>query len=90
MIAEMQIPRLFRKPIYSTYSKFYKVIVKEIELPMADYPTFSSFFTRKIVRPLPDYTPNTVCSPCDGKVLVVEEVTGDKCHIIKNASYSLS
>ena len=29
-------------------------------------------------------------SPCDGKVLVAEEVTGDKCHIIKGAKYSVS
>jgi len=86
----MQIPRMLRKPIYAAYCKFYKVNVKEVQLSLSDYPTFSSFFTRKIVRALPDFIPNTVSSPCDGKVLVIEEVTGDKCHIIKNAAYSLS
>jgi phosphatidylserine decarboxylase len=70
MIAEMQIPRIFRQPIYKTYSKFYGVNLKEVELPLRDYPTFSSFFTRKITRPLPPALPSSVSSPCDGKILV--------------------
>ena len=57
---------------------------------MKEYPTFSSFFTRKITRSLPAEIPYTVSSPCDGKILVLEEVTGDKCQIIKGAKYSLS
>lgn len=90
MIAEMQIPRLLRRPIFTAYSKLYKVNLKEVELPLKEYPTFCAFFTRKITRPLPVAINNTVSSPCDGKVLVIEEVTGDKCQIIKNAKYSLS
>jgi phosphatidylserine decarboxylase len=86
----MQIPRLLRRPIFSTYSKVYKVNLKEVELPLREYPTFCAFFTRKIKRPLPEYINNTVSSPCDGKILVVEEVTGDKCQIIKNSKYSLT
>lgn len=68
----MQLPKMFRKPVYSAYAKFYKVNLKEIELPLTEYPTFCSFFTRKITRPLPEAIQNTVSSPCDGKVLVVE------------------
>jgi phosphatidylserine decarboxylase len=90
MIAEMQIPRLLRRPIFTAYSKVYRVNLKEVELPLRDYPTFCSFFTRRIKRPLPEAQPNTVSSPCDGKVLVVEEVTGDKCQTIKGCKYSLS
>jgi len=30
MIAEMQIPRIFRESIYKAYSKFYGVNLKEI------------------------------------------------------------
>lgn len=86
----MQIPRLLRRPIFSTFARVYKANLKEVELPLREYPTFCAFFTRKITRPLPDYQVNTVSSPCDGKVLVMEEVTGDKCQIIKNAKYSLS
>lgn len=90
MIAEMHIPKIFRQPIYKAYSKFYKVNLAEVELPLKDYPTFSAFFTRKITRPLPPPQPNTVSSPCDGKVLVFEEITGDKCEIIKGCKYSIS
>lgn len=90
MIAEMQIPRLLRRPIFSTFARVYKANLKEVELPLREYPTFCAFFTRKITRPFPEYQANTVSSPCDGKVLVMEEVTGDKCQIIKNAKYSLS
>ncbi len=43
-----------------------------VKLPLKEYPTFSSFFTRKITRPLPIELPNTVSSPCDGKILVLE------------------
>jgi phosphatidylserine decarboxylase len=72
MVAEMQIPRMLREPIYKAYSKVYGANLKEIELPLKDYPTFSAFFTRKITRPLPAELPNSVSSPCDGKVLVFE------------------
>jgi phosphatidylserine decarboxylase len=72
MIAEMQIPRLLRRPVFTAYSKMYKVNLKEIELPLREYPTFCAFFTRRITRPLPEYLPNSISSPCDGKVLVVE------------------
>lgn len=72
MIAEMQIPRLLRRPIFTAYSKMYKVNLKEVELPLRDYPTFCAFFTRRIKRIFPEVLPNTVSSPCDGKVLVVE------------------
>lgn len=30
MIAEMQIPRLLRRPVFTTYAKFYKANLKEI------------------------------------------------------------
>lgn len=30
MIAEMQIPKIFRQPIYKAYSKFYGVNLKEV------------------------------------------------------------
>jgi phosphatidylserine decarboxylase len=71
MIAEMQIPRLLRRPVFTAYAKFYKANLKEIELPLREYPTFAAFFTRKIKRVFPEAQPNTVSSPCDGKVLVV-------------------
>jgi phosphatidylserine decarboxylase len=90
MIAEMQIPRLLRRPIFTAYSKMYKVNLKEVELPLREYPTFCSFFTRKIKRQFPEVLPNTVASPCDGKILVIEEVSGDKCQTIKGCKYSLS
>jgi hypothetical protein len=54
MIAEMHIPRLLRRPIFTAYSKMYKVNLKEVELPLRDYPTFCAFFTRRIKRNFPE------------------------------------
>jgi phosphatidylserine decarboxylase len=46
----MEIPVSLRYSIFNLYSKYYGVILDEVELPLKNYPTFGDFFTRKITR----------------------------------------
>ena len=52
-LSDIEIPVFLRSYIYSTYAKYYQVNTKQIELPLNAYPTFTSFFTRKITRQHP-------------------------------------
>lgn len=88
--ADLTVPLFMRKFLYGLYAKHYQVNLDEVPLPLEQYPTFSSFFTRQITREAPEEQPNTISSPCDGKVLTVGEVTSDECHIIKGRNYSLT
>ena len=90
ILAETEIPVFMRSYIYKWYANYFDANLEEVELPLNDYPTFSTFFTRKIIRKAADYAQNTISSPCDGKLLSLEEVTEDKCNIIKGHKYSLS
>jgi phosphatidylserine decarboxylase len=86
----MKLPVFMRKYVYNWYAKKYNVNLNEVELPLHQYATFSDFFTRHITRLAHKEVPNTIASPCDGKLLSFEEVTEDKCHIIKGHRYSLT
>ncbi len=54
----------------------YSINVDEVERPISSFNTFNEFFTRRLkpeVRPLPD-DPNTIISPADGNILVMENI----------------
>lgn len=90
LLSQIELPVFLRRHIYGAYSRYYGVNLDEVELPLNNYPTFGDFFTRRIRRELAAPSPNTLISPCDAKILNCEEVTEDRCQIIKGATYSLS
>ena len=70
--SNLWIPSFLRSPIYSLYAKKYNANLEEAELPLHKYSTFRDFFIRKLNRAVPEEVPNTISSPCDGRVLSYE------------------
>jgi phosphatidylserine decarboxylase len=48
--SDIEIPVFLRPHLYGIFARHYQVNTDEIELPLKDYPTFSSFFIRRVRR----------------------------------------
>lgn len=66
-----------RSTVLGLFAHAYGIDLREVELPIADYPSIDAFFTRRLKpgsRPI-DATPGSVVSPADGRVVAVGPVT---------------
>jgi phosphatidylserine decarboxylase len=87
------LPEFMRAPMYKAWMSFFDGNIEEAELPLVEYPTLNSFFTRKLKAGSRTIAAADTCdlvSPVDGKVMVhgiVED--GDRLEQIKGQSYSL-
>lgn len=95
-ICKVYTPVCLRKPLFGTFGKVYGVKIEEAQRDKYEmYRNFTDFFTRTLksgVRPItnPNCT-QTVCSPCDGRVLTIGTVNGADSTIdcVKGRSYRL-
>lgn len=63
-----QLPAPLRAPIYGAFARRYRVNLEEAERPLGEYPTFDSFFTRKLKAGARALSGAQVVSPVDGVV----------------------
>ena len=91
----MPVPKCLRVPFFGTFAKMYGINIEESERYFDEFEYFTDFFTRtlkpsarKIANP---ENKNTLCSPCDGTVLTVGEVSTSSSTIdcVKGRSYRL-
>ena len=81
--------------MYQAFGYAYGVNFDEIKEPLNSFRTFNKFFTRELVdgaRPISDELDiNSVCSPCDGKILSHGVVDSTNCTIdcVKGSNYRL-
>ena len=78
--------------MYSTFAKVVGAELAEVEQPLSDYPTFSSFFARRLRKDARDFStePNVMSSPCDGRILSAGHLESGLVLQAKGQHYSLS
>ncbi|HET8646711.1 MAG TPA: archaetidylserine decarboxylase [Vicinamibacteria bacterium] len=91
-LAESRLPAPLLRPLLRAYVRAYKVDLSEAAEPLAAYPSFNAFFTRRLragARSL-DPDPGAVLSPCDARVHSIGPVPADgRLEQIKGNTYSL-
>ena len=89
--ARRTIPRPFRRPLYAAYSLVVGANLREVELPLGDYPTFGSFFGRRLRPGSREASTDLTCAaaPSDGVIGTNGKVSGGKLLQAKGRDYSL-
>ncbi len=90
--ARRRLPRPLRAPVYSAFARAVGARLDEVELPLADYPSFGSFFARRLrpgARQVADGD-GVVIVPCDGTVAAVGTATGGHLIQAKGKGYDLA
>lgn len=75
-----------------SFAKVYGIDVDEAEQSIEAYPSLHAFFTRHLkegARPI-DSQENSIVSPCDGKLSVVQDITDDSRFEVKGQTYTLA
>lgn len=68
-LADCQVPKIFRKPIYSSYAYLFRCNLRECEKALDEYPTFNEFFSRKLKDGSRVFESASLTSPCDGTLV---------------------
>lgn len=85
--ADSKISRFF----INSFIKSYKIDMSEYEIPADGYKTFNEFFYRKL-KPgarLIDLNPNSVVSPADCSLLVIERLNSESSFFVKESKFNL-
>jgi phosphatidylserine decarboxylase len=92
-LADLRLPGPFLRPLLRAYIGAYGVDMSEAAEPLASFPTFNAFFTRRLrsgARPI-CADGDTVVSPCDSRVHSIGTMPADgRLEQIKGRTYSLS
>lgn len=75
-LADLHLPRPLRAPVYRAWSSAFGVDLTELRLALADHPSLSAFFVRRLrpgVRPMPDDA-QLLPSPCDGRLQACDAI----------------
>ncbi len=89
--ARRELPRRWRRPSYAAFARWVGARLDEAELPLDDYPTFASFFARRLrpgIRPI-DGGEESVIAPCDGALAATTEVGDGRLLQAKGIDYPL-
>jgi phosphatidylserine decarboxylase len=90
--ARITVPRPLRALAYRAFARRVGASLDEVELPLAEYPSFSQFFARRLrsgARPLPA-DPAAVVAPCDGTVAAAGVADEGRMIQAKGRNYALA
>jgi phosphatidylserine decarboxylase len=88
LAARLPLPRPLREPVYSLYSNLFGAREGEAEFPLAEYPSLSDFFIRRLrpgLRPMN----GAVSSPVDSLLFDVGVTLGTPTFTAKGINYNL-
>lgn len=92
-LADLRVPGPLLRTLVRAYIRAYGVDMSEAAEPLASFPTFNAFFTRRLragARPI-CADADTVVSPCDSRVHLIGTMPEDgRLEQIKGRTYSLS
>ena len=90
--ARKRLPRPLRVPVYTAFARWVGARLDEIELPLAEYPSFGSFFARRLregARTVATSSDALIC-PCDGRIAAVGVATEGLLIQAKGKRYDLA
>ena len=90
VLMAIERPRWLASSMVKAFASFYRIDLKEAELPLNAYPSVAKLFTRRLkpgVRPLADAEP---LHPADGKITEWGEVRQGQLYQVKGTKYSLA
>jgi phosphatidylserine decarboxylase len=91
-LGALEVPRPLLVPVLRWYARRFGVDLSELDRPLAEYPSFLDFFTRRLpagARPMPP-DPLAVASPADGRVVEAGEVVAGTLVQAKGVPYDLA
>lgn len=89
-LADLEIPRFLRTPLYNLFSVIIGIDRSEVELPLSEYRSFNAFFVRRLregVRTWPA-DPTLLGSPVDGLCGQMGRIEGGEIVQAKGRWYS--
>jgi phosphatidylserine decarboxylase len=89
--ARRTVPRRLRGPVHTAFARAVGARLDEVELPLEEYPTLASFFSRRLrhdARPVASER-GAVVSPCDGTVASAGTAEAGRLLQAKGRDYSL-
>jgi phosphatidylserine decarboxylase len=90
--ARRRLPRRLRARVYSAFARAVGARLDEVELPLEDYPSFASFFARRLRPGAREIATGqgVLISPCDGTVAAVGTTERGKLIQAKGREYDLA
>jgi phosphatidylserine decarboxylase len=91
-LADVRLPKALRAPLYRAYARHYGVDLGELRLALADHPSLSAFFVRRLAEGARGFPadPALLVSPVDGCVQHVGTVAAGSTLQAKGQSYSVA
>src|SRR5690349_4666893 len=88
--ARRRLPKPLRAPVYRAFAERFGANLDEVERPLAEYPRFNDFFTRKLTEGARriERAEDVVVSPCDGTVAEFGRIADGKLIQCKGRDYS--
>jgi phosphatidylserine decarboxylase len=90
--ARITVPRPLRSLAYRAFARRVGASLDEVELPLAEYSSFSQFFARRLrsgARPLPADA-DAIVAPCDGAVAAIGLADEGRMIQAKGRNYALA
>ena len=92
-LAERPLPPFLRIPLLGGFARHYGIALDEAEKPLADYPSFQLFFTRRLklgLRPQEALAPGALNSPVDAKIIACGRIEQGSAIQAKGLPYRIS
>jgi phosphatidylserine decarboxylase len=90
--ASRRLPRSLRGPLLGGFAAAYGLDLEEAELPLADYPSLQSLFTRRLkpgLRPQAETAPGAVNCPVDGALVALGRIQSGQAIQAKGLPYRI-
>ncbi len=90
--ARQKMPAPLRRSLYGAFASWVGARVEEAELPLEDYPSFASFFARRLRPGARNFNVDgdTLLAPCDGVLTGCEPVARGRVVQAKGHDYDLA
>jgi len=90
-MSDLKIPRPLRARIFRWYASAYDVDLSEVRLDLAEHPSFSAFFVRRLREGARSFSTdaNVLPAPCDGRVQAFDRIEADTILQAKGRPYSV-
>lgn len=91
--ARQPVPRAFRQTLIGGFARYVGADLEEAELPLRDYPTLQTFFTRRLkagLRPQEPAVPGFVNSPVDARIVASGRIQEDQAIQAKGLPYRIT